>query len=105
MYQTCAQRSCDKKLARPIVTHGLDVVALTEFFFAPARRCLTVLFVSLGNRWFVFHISVVDPLSSCHCLRSCLDEIRAWSDLNPTHHIIFMDMELKLTGDFLRVSE
>lgn len=59
----------------------------------------------LGIRWFVFHISVMDPLSSCHCLLSCLDELRVWSDLNPMHHIIFMDIELKLTGDFFRVSE
>ncbi|CAM9318285.1 unnamed protein product [Scytosiphon promiscuus] len=55
------------------------------------------------GRWFVYHISVVDPLSSCHCLLSCLHEIRVWSDLNPSHHIIFMDIELKLTGDFLRI--
>lgn len=53
----------------------------------------------------MFHISVVDPQSSCNCLQSCLEEVRAWSDLNPLHHIIFMDIELKLSGDFLRVSE
>ncbi|CAN0223778.1 unnamed protein product [Ectocarpus sp. 12 AP-2014] len=55
------------------------------------------------GRWFVYHISVVDALSSCHCLLSCLQEIRAWSDLNPMHHVIFMDIEMKLTGDFLRI--
>lgn len=51
----------------------------------------------------MYHISVVDSKTSCNCFRSCLEEILAWSDLNPMHHIIFMDIELKLTGDFLRV--
>lgn len=47
---------------------------------------------------------MIDPLSTCNCLVSCLEEIKAWSNLNPMHHILFLDIELKLTGDFLRVS-
>ncbi|CAM9996803.1 unnamed protein product, partial [Sphacelaria rigidula] len=54
-------------------------------------------------RWFVYHISVLDPLSTCNCLSSCLEEIKSWSDANPTHHILFIDVELKLTGDFMPI--
>lgn len=55
------------------------------------------------RRWFVFHLSVLDPMSSCNCLSVCLEEIREWSDAHPAHHILFIEIELKLTGDFLRV--
>lgn len=57
----------------------------------------------LCRRWFVFHLSVLDPMSSCNCLSVCLEEIREWSDAHPAHHILFIEIELKLTGDFLRV--
>lgn len=55
------------------------------------------------SRWFVFHLSVLDPVSTCHCLSECLEEIREWSNAHPTHHILFIEIELKLTGDFLQV--
>lgn len=42
-------------------------------------------------------------MSSCNCLSMCLEEIREWSDAHPTHHILFIEIELKLTGDFLQV--
>ena len=51
----------------------------------------------------MFHLSVLDPMSSCNCLSVCLEEIREWSDAHPAHHILFIEIELKLTGDFLRV--
>lgn len=56
-----------------------------------------------NNRWFVFHLSVLDPMSSCNCLSECLQEIKDWSDIHPAHHILFIIIELKLYGDFLRV--
>eukprot|EP00903_Cladosiphon_okamuranus_P019957 g18340.t2 len=55
------------------------------------------------GRWFVFHLSVLDPMTSCSCLSACLEEIREWSDVHPAHHILFIEIELKLTGDFLRL--
>ncbi|CAM9998141.1 unnamed protein product [Ectocarpus sp. 12 AP-2014] len=55
------------------------------------------------GRWFVFHLSILDAVSSCNCLSVCLAEIREWSDTHPTHHILFIEIELKLTGDFLQL--
>ncbi|CAM9318805.1 unnamed protein product [Scytosiphon promiscuus] len=55
------------------------------------------------GRWFVFHLSVLDPMSTCNCLSECLEEIREWSDAHPSHHILFIEIELKLTGDFLQL--
>eukprot|EP00752_Nemacystus_decipiens_P003459 g3194.t1 len=55
------------------------------------------------GRWFVFHLAVLDPMTSCNCLSACLAEIRQWSDAHPAHHILFIEIELKLTGDFLRL--
>jgi len=68
----------------------------------------SLLFVLIGlsvvpQRWFVFHLSVLDPMSSCHCLSACLREIREWSDKHPTHHILFIEVEIKITGDFFKV--
>ncbi|CAB1118253.1 unnamed protein product [Ectocarpus sp. CCAP 1310/34] len=55
------------------------------------------------GRWFVFHLSILDAVSSCNCLSVCLAEIREWSDTHPTHHILFIEIEFKLTGDFLQL--
>lgn len=51
----------------------------------------------------MFHVAVLDAMTTCNCLSECLREIKQWSDAHPAHHILFLDLELKLTGDFLRV--
>lgn len=51
----------------------------------------------------MYHLSVLDPMSTCNCLLVCLEEIKEWSDLHPMHHILFIEIELKIYGDFLQV--
>ena len=73
--------------------------------FCCLRACLFLYFCVVGLlvRWFVFHLAVLDSMSSCNCLSVCLEEIKAWSDVHLAHHILFIEIELKIYGDFLRV--
>jgi hypothetical protein len=43
----------------------------------------------------VYHLGVVDPLSTCHAFTECLAIVRAWSDAHPWHHTIFVHIEPK----------
>ncbi len=43
----------------------------------------------------VFHITDVDTDAVCHTLVDCLTELKTWSDANPTHVPILIDLELK----------
>lgn len=75
------------------------VCVVYELVFFVRVLCVGVGFV----RWFVFHLAVLDSMSSCNCLSVCLEEIKAWSDVHLAHHILFIEIELKVYGDFLRV--
>lgn len=46
-------------------------------------------------RWQVLHIPVVDEETTCDLFLECLSVIRAWSDANPGHHPIFVQIEPK----------
>lgn len=43
----------------------------------------------------VFHIPTIDELSSCRLFADCLAELKAWSDANAGHHILFVWVEIK----------
>jgi hypothetical protein len=43
----------------------------------------------------VLHIQEIDYLSTCPTLVACLTELRAWSDANPAHLPIILNIELK----------
>jgi hypothetical protein len=43
----------------------------------------------------VLHVPLVDPKSTCATLRECLEALRAWSDANPGHHVVFVQLEPK----------
>jgi hypothetical protein len=43
----------------------------------------------------VMHAPLVDPKSTCATLRECLETLRAWSDANPGHHVVFVQLEPK----------
>lgn len=43
----------------------------------------------------VMHIQEIDYLSTCPTLVACLSEMKAWSDANPGHLPIVIDVELK----------
>ncbi|GIZ47411.1 hypothetical protein CKM354_001050200 [Cercospora kikuchii] len=43
----------------------------------------------------VFHITDVDTNSVCHTFTDCLTQLKTWSDANPTHLPITIDLELK----------
>lgn len=51
----------------------------------------------------VLHLAQIDPDSTCWSLRSCLEEIKSWSDKNPLHLPIMIMLEEK-SVDFLGVT-
>ena len=42
----------------------------------------------------VYHIGVIDDLSSCKCLSDCLASMKRWSDANPDHTPVITLMRL-----------
>ncbi|MSO37105.1 MAG: hypothetical protein EXQ69_02515 [Acidimicrobiia bacterium] len=55
--------------------------------------------VNLANdgsgRMDVFHVPIVDELTTCRALVDCLSEIKGWSDAFPGHAPIAVQLELK----------
>lgn len=47
------------------------------------------------NSMLVFHVQLIDDLSSCYCLVSCLSLIKEWSDKNLNHSPIYVFLEFK----------
>ncbi|MBX3248002.1 MAG: hypothetical protein KF901_12550 [Myxococcales bacterium] len=47
------------------------------------------------ERWHVYHVAVVDAETTCQRFIECLATIRGWSDANPGHHPIFVQVETK----------
>jgi len=43
----------------------------------------------------VYHIGVIDDLSSCKCLSDCLASMKRWSDANPDHTPVVVSLEPK----------
>jgi hypothetical protein len=43
----------------------------------------------------IYHISIIDPNSTCSTLEDCLGIVRTWSDAHPAHTPIFIWFELK----------
>lgn len=44
------------------------------------------------------HMADVDFRSSCPTFRSCLQQLRAWSDANPAHSLVYVLLEPKLSN-------
>jgi len=53
----------------------------------------------------VFHVPFVDPKSVCDTLRSCLTEVKAWSDDHPGHHVLFILIEPKDAIDLVKIDD
>ncbi|MBZ0270648.1 phosphatidylinositol-specific phospholipase C1-like protein [bacterium] len=49
----------------------------------------------------VFHVPVIDPLTTCDTLIDCLTTIKGWSDAHPGHHPLLVFLEPKDDIDFL----
>ncbi|KAF2469721.1 uncharacterized protein BDR25DRAFT_304186 [Lindgomyces ingoldianus] len=47
----------------------------------------------------VFHVTDFDPNAVCHTFIDCLKNLKTWSDANPTHVPILIDLELKTDAD------
>lgn len=43
----------------------------------------------------VFHVTDLDPDAVCHTFIDCLSQLKSWSDGNPNHVPIIIDLELK----------
>jgi hypothetical protein len=52
----------------------------------------------------VFHVPVVDELTTCRSFVTCLQTIKDWSDLNPQHHILFILVEPKDEYDLDKIT-
>lgn len=50
----------------------------------------------------VYHVPLVDDVTTCPTLAACLSTVRAWSAANPGHHTIFIHIEPKdpIAADF-----
>jgi hypothetical protein len=55
------------------------------------------------DRYEVYHVTIVDPQTTCSLFVECLATMRTWSDAHPGHHPIFVQIEPKggFTGDDL----
>ena len=51
----------------------------------------------------VKHVPVLDEGSHCPLLRDCLEQVKSWSDGNPGHHTVFIQIEPK--DDLTSVSD
>jgi hypothetical protein len=47
----------------------------------------------------VYHIPVIDQETTCNKLVDCLRVLRAWSDANPAHHALIVQIEANPDGD------
>jgi hypothetical protein len=43
----------------------------------------------------VFHLALLDEETTCRLFVDCLATIKAWSDRNPAHHVVFVQIEPK----------
>ncbi len=51
------------------------------------------------GRWEVYHIGFLDEVTTCRLLTDCLETIRGFSDAHPSHHPIFVQIEVKTPYD------
>ncbi len=54
------------------------------------------------GRYEVYHLTRFDEGTTCRVFTDCLQEIRTWSDSNPSHHLLFIQIEPKDSGDEAR---
>lgn len=98
-----------------LATHNSYHVRLTpspipdwDYFFSPLREQLEdqgvrgleldIHFNETTNEYDVYHVSTVDAGTTCQRFDDCLAEIRRFSDRNPGHHPLFVQIELKDEG-------
>lgn len=58
-----------------------------------------------SGQWNVFHHPLWDAESTCSCLHDCLSHVKRWSDDNPGHLPLFIDLEPKYSYDFHKVCQ
>lgn len=68
--------------------------------FQGARKFeLDLWFTGAGAPIDVYHIETLDTGSTCATLVDCLMALRTWSDAHPTHHFLYVMLELKSAFD------
>lgn len=45
----------------------------------------------------VLHVPLLDPKTTCATFRECLETLKRWSDFHPGHHVIFVQLEPKIS--------
>jgi len=87
-----------------VMPEGMTVKALQYTHAALGKQLAEqgVRQFELDTRWdaeagehYVVHIPVVDEVSNCRRFVDCLAALREWSDENPAHHPIFVQVEPK----------
>jgi len=87
---------------------GHDVIEAWRYSHAPMEvqlACQGVRQFELDVYWDeqggfeVYHVPALDDETNCASLRECLGRMRAWSDLNPAHHPLFVMIEPKDSYD------
>lgn len=58
---------------------------------------LDVHYRHIAKEFDVFHESYFDEGTTCRSFVTCLEEIKGWSDANPAHHPLWVQLELKDT--------
>lgn len=53
----------------------------------------------------VFHIAILDEISTCDLFVDCLEELRRFSDEHPGHHPVFVQIEPKGSRDGMSIAE
>lgn len=56
------------------------------------------------GRYEIYHLTLIDEKTTCRVFTECLQQIRDWSDANPSHHPIFIQLEPK-DGHYPDVAE
>ena len=52
-------------------------------------------YLASGGGIDVLHVPLIDPGTTCPTLTDCLTTMKAWSDANPAHHPLFVQIEPK----------
>lgn len=91
------------KYTMPTLTDQLEIHGVRQFEWD--------LHLHVDGHLEVFHIPLIDQVSSCTLFSDCLEETRAWSDANPTHAPLVIWMELKddvdtgVLGDYVPLTD
>jgi hypothetical protein len=76
-------------------SHKYTHLPLDQQFDGGVRAIELDLHLGSGGVFEIYHISVIDPNSTCPTFDACLGVVSTWSSAHPTHVPIFIWLELK----------